>query len=267
MRNTFIIIFSALLMASCSEYQDVLKSDDMSMKYSMADSLYQAGKYKKSLKLWEQVVPTYRGKPQAERVMFLYADTYYNVGDYYMAGYNFDRFVTSYPNSEKAEEAQFKAGLSYYELSPRYSLDQSETEKALDKLQQFIGKYPESEFTEPATEKINELSLKLQKKAFEIAKQYNTIGSYLGGYVSAKAALDDFISDYPGSPYREAAFYYKLDSQYKYAIDSVPSLVEERLKEADAYYKTLVKSYPEGEYRAQADEIKADIDQRLQQYL
>ncbi|MEH6407773.1 MAG: outer membrane protein assembly factor BamD [Leeuwenhoekiella sp.] len=266
MRKAFLLIFVTLLLASCSEYQQVLKADDMAAKYSMADSLYKEGKYKKSLKLWDQIVPNYRGKPQAERIIFLYADTYYNVGDFYMAGYQFDRFVSAYPNSEKAEEAQFKAGLSYYELSPRYSLDQSDTEKALDKLQTFIGKYPESAYTEQASEKINELSLKMQKKAFEIAKQYYTIGSYLGGYISAKSALDDFISDYPGSPYREGAFYYKLDSQYKYAVDSVESLVQERLEEAVTYYNTLIKYYPEGEYREKADIIKAEIDQLLQQY-
>lgn len=100
---------SLLLLASCSEYQEALKSDDMGVKYNMADSLYNAGKYTKAIKLWDQVVPNYKGKPQAERVMFLYADTYYRAGDYYLSGYQFDRFATSYPQSEKIQEAKFKA--------------------------------------------------------------------------------------------------------------------------------------------------------------
>ncbi len=263
MRNTFFVVCATLLFASCSEYQQVLKSEDMGAKYSMADSLYQAGKYKKALKLWDQIVPSYRGKPQAERVMYLYADTYYQLGDNYLAGYQFDRFASAYPESEKVEDAEYKAAVSFYELSPRYTLDQSDTEKALDKLQTFIGKYPESEHSEEAIEKIDELSVKIQKKAFEIAKQYNTISIY----TSAISAFDDFISDYPGSPFREAAFFYKFDSQYKYAIRSLNVLVEERLNEALSMYNALIRYYPEGEYRAQADEMKADIDQRLQQYL
>jgi outer membrane protein assembly factor BamD len=262
MKNLFFTACSLLLLASCSEYQEALKSDDMGVKYNMADSLYNAGKYTKAIKLWDQVVPNYKGKPQAERVMFLYADTYYRAGDYYLSGYQFDRFATSYPQSEKIQEAKFKAAKSYYELSPSYDLDQDQTQKALDQLQIFLGQYPESEYTEQADSLIVELSTKVQKKSFEIAKQYNTIMKY----PVALSALDDFISDYPGSPFREAAFFYKLDSQYKYAIGSFDVLVEDRLKEAIDIYDTLIRYYPDGAYREQADEIKADIDKRMQNY-
>lgn len=262
MKNLFITACCLILLVSCSAYQDALKSDDMGVKYNMADSLYNVGKYAKAIKLWDQVVPNYKGKPQAERVMFLYADTYYKAGDYYLSGYQFDRFATSYPKSEKTEEAKFKAAKSYYELSPTFNLDQEETQKGLDQLQAFIGEYPESQYTEQADSLIIKLSTKLQKKDFEIAKQYNTIMKY----PVALAALDDFISDYPGSPFREAAFFYKLDSQYKYAIGSFDVLVEDRLKEALDIYNTLIRYYPEGEYRALADEIKADIDKRMQNY-
>ena len=66
MRTSLLIVFTALLFTSCSEYQKILKSDDAAKKYAVADSLYEAGKYKKSLKLMEQRewVSTWR-KPDA----------------------------------------------------------------------------------------------------------------------------------------------------------------------------------------------------------
>ena len=264
MKNTFLILTLLLLLASCSTYQKALKSQDMGVKYSVADSLYKAGKYKKAIKLWEQLVPSYRGKPQAERVQYLYADSYYQAGGAYrpLAAYQFDRFVSSFPESEKAEEAQFKGAVSYYAQSPTFNLDQTETKKALDKLQIFIGQYPDSEYTDEANELINELTTKLEKKSFEIAKQYNTIMKY----PVAVSALDDFILDYPGSSFREDAYFYKLDSQYKYAINSFAVLVEERLRDALETYKTLIDYFPDGRYRERADEIKAEIDERLQNY-
>ncbi|MGB5944167.1 MAG: outer membrane protein assembly factor BamD [Leeuwenhoekiella sp.] len=258
------VCFAVFLLTGCSEYQKVLKEPDIAAKYTMADSLYQAGKYSKSLQLFEQVVPAYRGKPQAERVMFFYADNIYKMRDYYTASYQFDRFISAYPDSEKVEEAAFKSAASFYELSPISSRDQTETNKALDKLQLFIGQYPESGFQEEAETMITELSQKIQKKDFDIAKQYNTIGDAMSTYPSAIAAFDDFISDYPGSPYREGAMYYKLDSQYKLAVGSLAFLVEERLRKALEYYNTLIRYYPEGEYRGQADELKADIASRLE---
>ena len=51
----------------------------------MVENLYNKGKYKKALKLMEQVVPVYRGKPQAEKLMFMYSNTYYQLEDYYLS--------------------------------------------------------------------------------------------------------------------------------------------------------------------------------------
>jgi outer membrane protein assembly factor BamD len=36
------------------------------------------------------------------------------------------------------------------------------------------------------------------------------------------SALDNFIADYPGTPYKEDALYYKFDSAYQLGINSVP---------------------------------------------
>ena len=100
------IILVAVFTVSCSPYQKVLKSEDTGLKFHYADSLYNTGKYKKALKLMEQIVPAYRGKPQGEKLMYLYSDTFYNLGDHYLSGYQFERFVATYPDSEKAEEAR-----------------------------------------------------------------------------------------------------------------------------------------------------------------
>ena len=259
MYKTLLGILILLILGACSPFQQALKNDDIALKYRMADSLYEAGKYKKSLKLWEQIVPTYRGKPQAERVMFLYSDSYYQLGDYYLAAYQFERYTNAYPQSQKREEAAFKSAKSYYHLSPKYNLDQADTEKALDKLKNYVNSYPEAENYEEVNGMIKELNTKLEKKLFEIAKQYNKISNYPASIKS----LDNFIFEYPGSSYREGALYYKLDSQFKYAMGSLPQLVKERLEASKAIYDNLIKFYPDGAYREKADDIMAEITKEL----
>ena len=170
MKYITLILITLVVLSSCSTYQDALKSDDIALKYRLADSLYKEGSFKKSLKLWEQIVPTYRGRPQAERVMFLYSDTYYQLGNYFLAGYQFERFVGAYPQSQKREEAAFKSAKSYYELSPRHDLDQADTEKAIDKLNNFVNSFPESDQFDEVNGMIKELNTKIEKKQFEIAK-------------------------------------------------------------------------------------------------
>ena len=81
-----------------------------------------------------------------------------------MAGYQFERFVKSYPKSDKITEATFFSAKSYYELSPRYSLDQADTDKALIKLQNFINANTESKFYEEANAMAKELTTKKERK-------------------------------------------------------------------------------------------------------
>jgi outer membrane protein assembly factor BamD len=187
---------------------------------------------------------------------------YYKTKQYYSANYQFESFVSSYPKSEKAEEAAYLGAKCYSMLSPVYSLDQVDTFKGIDKLQAFIDRYPDSQYLAEANTALKDLREKIEKKVFENAKGYNTISDYK----SAIVALDNFVSDYPGTPYKEDALYYKLDSAYKLAINSVPSKMEERLHNAKLAYTKLVQFKGDTKYKKDADEMLARIDKDLQQY-
>ena len=259
MRVPLLLISFLLIFSSCSEYQKILKSDDTAKKYEVMSTLYETGKYKKALKLMEQIVPAYRGKPQAEKLMFRYANTFYNLEDFYLAGYQFERFATSYPKSDSIELASFRAAKSYYELSPRFSLDQKETTTGLEKLQAFVNKYPDSDFRKGANEMVAELTQKLEKKNYEIAKQY----LHISDYKVAIEAFDNFILDHPGSIYRKDAYFGKFNAAYQLAINSLPALVQERLIVSKDYYRSFVKYFKDSDLQDEANKILEDIDKRL----
>ncbi|MCP9199743.1 outer membrane protein assembly factor BamD [Gramella sp. GC03-9] len=269
MKKGILLLSLLFLCLSCSEYQKLLKSDDTAAKYTKAEAYYNKGleedsnrDLRRALGLMEQIESQFRGKPQGQRIAFLLADTYYRLEDYYLSSFQFERFLQLYPDSEKAEEAAFKMAASFYYRSPRYNLDQSETNKAIEELQVYLNRYPEGEFVESANDMATELRIKLEKKSYEIAKQYHLTQFYK----AAIASFNNFIADYPGSPFREAAYYYRFDSAYKLAINSYEVLMEERLEEAKEYYKSYKKYYPEGEYIQQIEESLTDIDSRLQNF-
>lgn len=251
-----------LVLGSCSEYQKALKTEDVVIKYNVAEKQYEKGKYNKAIRLFEMIAPAFRGKPQAEKMFYMFAQSYYKTEQYYLAGYQFESFVSSYPKSEKIEEASYLAAKSYSKLSPVYSLDQTDTNKAIGKLQDFIDTYPNSEYLPEANATLKVLTDKLEKKAFEIAKQYNTIQDYK----SAIVALDNFIADYPGTIFREDALFYKFDSTYQLAINSVPSKMQERLNNAKIAYANLMKVNVSAARKEKADAMLAQIDKNLQQY-
>ncbi len=250
--------------SSCSEYQQVLKNQDVKAKYDMAEKLYEDGDYKRSNRLFEQIAPKYVGKPQGERVMFFLADSYFQRKDYNMAGYQFERFVKSYPSSDKAAQASFLGAKCYYKLSPNYSLDQTDTDKALAKLQTFINTYTDSEYFPEANQMAKELTTKKERKAYEIAKQFNKLGKFDFTFLTpAIAAFENFITDYPGSVYMEKALYYRFESATEYGMNSIERMKPERLNKARTAYEQLKKQYPETEYAEKAEKLLEKINQEL----
>lgn len=268
MRQLFILLALSTVLFSCNEYQKVLKNSDTKAKYDLAEKYYDEGDFKRANRLFEQISPQYAGKPQGERVMFFLANSYYKIRDYNFAGYQFERFLKSYPKSDKAAEASFLGAKSYYMLSPRYSLDQTDTDKAIGKLQLFINAYPESEYLAEANIMAQELITKKERKAFEITKQFTKLGkSYILDYnISAIAALDNFISDNPGTIFREDALYLKVEATTNLALNSTPARKPERLKTAKTAYDNLMKYYPESKYAKDAAGLVEKVNKELQYY-
>ena len=257
--SLFLIV---MLFSGCSEYQKLINGDVISDKYKAAEAYYKEGDYRKANRLFEMVIPSYRGKPQAERLIFFFADSYYYTKDYYLAAYQFENFIKSYPKSNRIVQAYFMAAKSYYMKSPIHSLDQKDTHTAVEKLQIFINNYPNSEFTEEANALIIELQTKLEQKDFEISKQYYTIQDYK----AAIQALDNFVGEFPGTKFREEALYYKFLASFEIASNSVAGLQEQRLLDLKKLHSTILKYYPETIFSEDLAQKLKRVDKLLATY-
>lgn len=262
MKKYIYIVLIIFGFSSCSEYQKAIKSEDLTVKFDQASKQYEKGKYFKALTLFEQMAPSFRGKPQAEMMFYMFSQSYYKTNQYYLSGYQFESFAAGYPKSDKIEEASFLGAKSYSMLSPVYSLDQTDTDKAIEKLQSFIDAFPNSSYLPEANASVKALREKMEKKAYENAYGYNKISDFK----SAMVALENFIIDYPGTPYKEKALYYKLDSAYQLAINSVPAKMEERLNASKTAYNNLIKFNSNTEFKKKADDMLARINTDLKQF-
>lgn len=262
MKKFFYILVLIIGFSSCSEFQKALKSESVADKFKMATQLFDDGKFAKANRLFVQIVPNYRGKPQAEKLMYMYSKSFYEMKDYYLSGYQFERFVTSYPKSEKVEEAAFISAKSYYLQCPVYTKDQEDTVDAIEKLQVFINTYPLSEYNEEANRMVKELDFKLEKKAFEIAKQYNIISDF----EAAINSFNNFLLEYPGSALREEAMFYRLDSAYKLAVNSVEYKKEDRLKTAQNYLDSHLNNFQDSDRLQIVKDMLQEVNNQLQKY-
>ena len=240
-RLSFLILFSFLVM-SCNDYQKLLNStENVVDKYTAAEEYYENGEFRRANALIEQIIPSFRGKPQGERLVFFFANSYYETRSYYSAAIQFENFIKSYPNSQRIQEAYFMEAKSYFMLSPIYTLDQDDTFTGIDKLQVFINRFPNSEYLTEALELMEQLQNKIEKKEFEISKQYYTIRDYS----SAIKSLDNFIADNPGTIFREEALYFRWLSQYEIAINSIESRINDRITELERSLENFLRYYPD----------------------
>lgn len=251
----------SLVLFSCGEYQKVLNRGTAEEQYKMATKMYESNKSSKALRLFEKITPTYRGKPQMERIQFMVAQSNFNEKSYSTSGYYFDRFAKNYPKSSKKEEASFLSAYSYKLASPRFSLDATDTKKALEAFQTFIDTYPDSDKIEEANTHYKELRYKLQKKSFEIAKTYYRTADYdLRNYKSAIQAFDNLLSDYLGSEFKEEAYYYRLKAAHDFVLKSTVRRKSERIKDAIEAYEKLKRNFPESKFMEASNEMLATLD-------
>lgn len=254
------MVATVLTFVSCGEFQKAIGKGTMQERYALAVKLYETKKFGKALRLFEIVTPHYRGKPQFERIQFMVAQSNFNEKNYSIAGYYFDRFTKNYPKSSKKEEAAFLSALSYKMASPSHTLDQTDTNKALQAFQQFIYDYPDSKRLDEANKYFSELRLRLEMKSFDIAKTYyRTAVTDFRNYKATIAAVDNLLSDYLGTKLKEDALYLRLKASHDLVLISSERKKKERIELAIQSYNKLLKSFPETKFLKDSDKMLATI--------
>ncbi|MGB0891488.1 MAG: outer membrane protein assembly factor BamD [Flavobacteriaceae bacterium] len=266
-KNLAYTLVMVLLLVSCGEYQKVLNKGTVDQQYKMAVKMYEAKKFGKALRLFEKITPTYRGKPQMERIQFMVAQSNFNIKNYPIAGYYFKRFTGNYPKSSKKEEAAFLSAYSYKLASPRFSLDPTDTNKALASFQDFINTYPNSTRLPEANKHYKELRKRLEKKAFEIAKTYYRTAEYdFRNYKASMVAFDNLLSDFLGTEYKEEALYYKLKASHDLAIKSSQRKKEQRILDAIKAYDKFKKNFPESKFLKDSNKMLSALHKEQKQF-
>jgi len=246
-----ILLLSVVILFSSCRFQKLLKSSDYEEKYAMALEFYNHQDYNRALQLMDQIVPIFKGTDKSQELEYMYAMSYFMQNDFVLASYYFKRYYKNYPTSEKAEDALYYSAFCNYQDSPRPSLDQETTKAAIQEMKLFMARFPNSKQYKNAEAIVAELELKLEKKEYNIARQYYKMEDYN----AAITALKSYLKKYPESDFREDAMFYIMKSYYEYALLSFSAKQEKRFTKAIGAYVDFVALYPESKYKDQADMI------------
>ncbi|TAF63608.1 MAG: outer membrane protein assembly factor BamD [Cytophagales bacterium] len=241
----YIFILGLLLqLTACSEFIRIQRYTDPLKKYEAAINYYNDKSYAKALLLFEEIIPLLAGSKESETAQFYHAYCYFYQEDYELSAYYFDKFFNTFRRSNFAEEAYFMYVNSLYKKALSFHLDQSETQRAIASSQTMINMYKETAYKEECERIIEDLTNRLEKKAFYHARLYARIGYNK----SAVITFENFQKDFPDSDYSEEVAYQKIVQQYKYAKNSTERRMEDRFNTMITFYEYLVDNYPDSRY-------------------
>ena len=253
---TILLTIAALALNSCGEYNKVLKSPDVDLKYAYAKKAFEQKRYTQAYTLLEELITVFKGTERAEESLFLLAMSYYENKDYLTAGTYFKNYYSHYPKGQYAELARYYAGYGYYLDSPDPQLDQSETLKAIEELQAFLDFFPKSDKVPVAQAAIFELQDKLVLKELENAQLYYNLGNYMGNnYESAVITAKNALKEYPYSKYKEQLEMLVLKARFREASESVEEKKDERFRTVIDEYYAFINDFPDTDNRKEADNI------------
>lgn len=245
----FLLIFIMLMLALsyCGKKpRTVLPAAD---QFAKAKDLYDRGKYYKARMEFENLIYTYPGNTVIDTAQFYLGMCHYMQKDYGLATGELKRLLTAYPTSALTDDAQYYIGMSHYNMSPKYSLDQSETYQAIEEFDQLVSNYPTSEYVSDARGKIKELEDKLAQKSFKTGEMYLKMSDY-------KAALTYFAfvrDNYPATDWAVRAFYYSGEAQMKL----------DRLSEAKDTFEKFLLGFSNHELASKAKEKLEEVSARI----
>lgn len=250
MKNSFLKITSFFLLTvivlGCSSSRHIRQGDSLEVAFEKANNFFERGRYTDAARSFETVLSIGRGTEIAQESQFMLAMSYFNNREFLIAASEFQRYATNFPRSERRIDAEFKQAMSYYRLSPRYKLDQTDTYRAIELMQLFIGRYPDTEQAAQAAELIDEMRNKLAQKEYSAGQMYLRIRQFQAAAIYFGLVLDMF----PETIWAERALASQIQAYILFAENSVPERQAERFQMAINSYETYIQLFPRGENRS-----------------
>ncbi|MDA0683371.1 MAG: outer membrane protein assembly factor BamD [Bacteroidetes bacterium] len=249
-----LLIGASMLLSACAG-SGRLRYETPQEAYEKGLALFEKGDYDKAAEYLQGTFDFGRTHQWAADAQLLLARSYRANEDYLLAANEFTRFTQIYRSDERVPDAEYELALTYYDRSPKYQLDQSDTERAIVQFQLFITRYRDNPLIEDAQARITELRGKLAQKQIHTAELYATRGYHNAAAVSYEAAFDRFYD----TEMADDALLGALRSYYEYAKASIRNRQMERLEMAESNYDRLIQIFPNSPLMKEAESIYVEV--------
>lgn len=232
MRKQYLLFFIMLIaiLASCgrNRIKTTLTADE---RMKIAEKMFKDGDYLDAKTEFKIITLNFPGSTVSDRAQFYLGECHYNLKEYILASAEYQKLTRIFPNSEYVDDARYKIAMSNYQLSPKYSLDQTNTQKAIEEFQRFLEDYPNSDLVPEANKYMTKCREKLARKDYENAESYRKRRLY----TAAIKYYDHVLDNYYDTKYAEKALFGKAEAYQKAG----------NMDEAAKYYQLYLEKYPD----------------------
>ncbi|MDW7679645.1 MAG: outer membrane protein assembly factor BamD [bacterium] len=212
-------------------------------RMKIAEKMFRDEDYLDAKTEFRIIILNFPGSVISAKAQYMYAECHRELKEYIIAAAEYQKLLRVYPNSEYVDNAQFQIGLCYFKLSPKYSLDQEYTHKAIQEFQRFLEDFPNSELVADARSYMYKCRAKLARKFYRNAESYRK----LTFYNSAIIYYDYVLDNYYDTEFAQKSLVGKANCYQKMG----------KSDEAIKFYQLYLDKYPKG---AGARKVKSELE-------
>lgn len=171
--------------------------------YKEGEEFFASHRYDDAIAQWKRVREAYASPELTTNAELKIADAYFESERYIEAAAAYDEFRKLHPTHEKAAYALYRMGLSNYNQITGIDTDQTPQRNAVIYFEEFLHKYPKSEYVADVKEKLDTTHMQqLQHEQYVARFYYRT-----EKYGAAIRRLEDALTTFPKSQLHDETWY------------------------------------------------------------
>lgn len=190
-----VAVVVALATSGCASNKldtSALNPDPPTKMFSDADGMMSKGNFDDAAKQFEAVDREHPYSPEARKSIVMAAYAYYRAGKTPEAIASAERYVALHPGTKEAPMAHHIIAMAYFDDLKTANRDQTAARKALEQFKILKTRFPDSEFSRDADNKIRICMDNLAAQEMEVGRYYLNQHNYVAAINRFKTVVSDY---------------------------------------------------------------------------
>ncbi len=204
----FFLYMATMTGCSSTSNEKMTHTDWCKKRYEVAEELYKAKKYGRTVEKLEEILSTCAGSGYMEQAQFLIAESHFNLEQWIEARGEYGSFIVNFPGSPFAETAEFRKAVSSYNMEYKIDRDESNTTTAMKDFERYLANHPSTPLRDSVNYYYNNLVDRVAEKEFQTGRLYLRMEKPQAAVIYFK----EFLETYPKAKRRQEVLFMISDA-------------------------------------------------------